>query len=801
MKKTLKRTSSILLAAVLLLTSLGLQTRQAAAESNTVYIHFHDHEPGEAEKDSILHTALVNRDDSYAPRPTDVAVSERSEDNIILVVTGWKDADGNVYDENNPVQTGEEDEIDLYPVMSKGAWLFFNAAGGVYVDPQFVPYGQPTQEVTTTRDGYTLDGWYDGDTEFVFGNTLNEVKTLTAKWTPKEVQYHVEVWQEAPTYSDDNYYLEDTVEKTANAGQTVTMDQLREIAAQYVTDHWNGLAFSLNEEKTQPYADKTVNGDGSTVLRIYMDRSRHTLVVKDIDGSEIKRIENIKYDVDDWTYAGFTFWQNEVWSNERVAEINAITDEETGKAKYYWNPSWWNGFFLDPNTYNMHFRKMYSGFPEEVSIQATERPLRYEYTIKNWFEYLDEETTPEGAERKEHTDANGVTKLYYLDTTYTVWLTVPENGNVQVGPDGFHLVRGEGNTVNDNGEIQRDNVENYKYSVFDMSPTVATNIFYARNIRTVRYIPGKGYADTVYDKQVPFNELISKYPPQGDLTIDTTTKTVENVTYIFRGWSQTENGDPMADADYKKMRVFPDKNYTFYGIWEPLEYTVKFDPAGGTLNGAASVTVQSGNSVDQPADPTNGQMQFVGWYTDDNEPYYFGTLLTEEVVAELGDGNKTITLHARYSDFPGNPVKYYLNGGSGTEPTRDEYFCTGGAFPVASDDGITPPANMEFAGWEAADGTVFQPDDPLIVSPEMVKDGEIPLKALWTPVETEATTEAETEATTEAETEATTEATTEHQTTPPTGDSSAVLLWTGLILLSFGGAVLLLGKKKADERA
>jgi Icc-related predicted phosphoesterase len=81
---------------------------QVAAETKSgdlVYIHFHDHEPGEGAIDSILHTVIVNRGETYGPRPTEVAVSERTEDNITLVVTGWKDAEGNVYSETSPVQT------------------------------------------------------------------------------------------------------------------------------------------------------------------------------------------------------------------------------------------------------------------------------------------------------------------------------------------------------------------------------------------------------------------------------------------------------------------------------------------------------------------------------------------------------------------------------------------------------------------------------------------------------------------------------------------------------------------------
>ncbi|MBO4537295.1 MAG: InlB B-repeat-containing protein [Erysipelotrichaceae bacterium] len=705
--------------------------------ADVIYVNYHDDEPAEGKTDSVLYTAVVVRGTSYSPRPSDTEVSERSEDNIALVVTGWKDSEGTVYSTDNPIKTDEEtaEVIDLYPVMSKGSWLFFDCAGGVYLDPQFVPYGQSTQEVTTTRDGYTLDGWYDGEAEFTFGNTLDGVKTLTAHWTANKVLYHIEVWQEAPTYADDSYYLEETIEMNDYAGTVITSEYLQELAADYVEDRWGHTVLVLNEELTAPYADIEVNGDGSTVTRIYMQRSRHTLIVYDIDGTEIKRVENVKYDVDDWTYAGFTFWDTEVWSDPRVQEINAILDEN-GFSKYYWNPDWWSGFWLDPNTYNMHFRKMRNnfGFPETVTIRATERTLKYPFVINNWFEYLDEETTPQGADRTEHTDSDGVTKTYYLDSTYTVWLPTNHDGQVDIGPDGFHLVRGKGNVVNGEGVVQRDTKQSNnesKYAIFDMSMETPSNVFFTRNIDEVRYIPGKNYADTVYS-EVPFNDLVSKYPPQNEgLVIGETIKTVENVTYRFMGWSQTENGEPIAEEEMAKMRVFPDKDYTFYGIWKAEEYSVKFDANGGTLNGEETVTVTSGNSVAQPADPQNGDMIFVGWFTADNSPYYFGTLLTKEVVEDLGDGENTVTLYARYSDFPGTPVKYDLNGGSGTEPKDDSLYCTGAAFPVAYDDEVTPPEGMEFIGWEAADGKLYQGDRVLLVSDKTIKDGVILLKARY----------------------------------------------------------------------
>ena len=185
MKTLGKRGMALLLSLILCMSMFSVETladseqgsgAEPAADSPSrlVYVHYHNDEPDEGSRDSVLYTALVDRGDSYAPRAGDAQVSERTtEDGIPLVVTGWKDKDGTEYDAENPIRTDDStpEIFDLYPVMSPGTWLFFDANGGVYVDPQFVPYGESTKEVTTTRDGYTFGGWYDGETRFEFGNT------------------------------------------------------------------------------------------------------------------------------------------------------------------------------------------------------------------------------------------------------------------------------------------------------------------------------------------------------------------------------------------------------------------------------------------------------------------------------------------------------------------------------------------------------------------------------------------------------------------------------------------------------
>ncbi|MBP5224025.1 MAG: hypothetical protein J6Z38_00360, partial [Lachnospiraceae bacterium] len=68
---------------------------------------------------------------------------------------------------------------------------------------------------------------------------------------------------------------------------------------------------------------------------------------------------------------------------------------------------------------------------------------------------------------------------------------------------------------------------------------------------------------------------------------------------------------------------------------------------------------------------------------------------------------------------------------------------------------------------ETADGTVYQPGDALIVNPEYVKDGEIPLTAIWEEV-------------------------------PPTGERTAAPFWTLLLFASIGG-LMFAGKRRCSS--
>lgn len=56
---------------------------------------------------------------------------------------------------------------------------------------------------------------------------------------------------------------------------------------------------------------------------------------------------------------------------------------------------------------------------------------------------------------------------------------------------------------------------------------------------------------------------------------------------------------------------------------EPTEYTVTFDPDGGTLAGETSIIVEEGNKITKPEDPTKDGCTFLGWSQTRNGMAYW----------------------------------------------------------------------------------------------------------------------------------------------------------------------------------
>lgn len=164
-------------------------------------------------------------------------------------VIGWTKDDEQV----GEVSYVEGGSIYLYPIIANGHWITFDSKGGSYVDPQFVT--DTTEEPTApTKSGYDFAGWYDGDTKFSFGGTLDSNKDLTAHWTAKNaVNYTVIHWLE--NADDTEYSYKESVQMSGAAGSQTT-----------------ATAKSYEGFTAQTITQETIAGDGSTIVNVYYKR-------------------------------------------------------------------------------------------------------------------------------------------------------------------------------------------------------------------------------------------------------------------------------------------------------------------------------------------------------------------------------------------------------------------------------------------------------------------------------------------------------------------------------------------------
>ena len=209
------------------------------------YVYFMD---GTGSDARIIATEMLTPEGSLSSEDFDRAallVPVGAEQAVI----GWTKDDEQV----GEVSYVEGGSIYLYPIIANGHWITFDSKGGSYVDPQFVT--DTTEKPTApTKSGYDFAGWYDGDTKFSFGGTLDSNKDLTAHWTAKNaVNYTVIHWLE--NADDTEYSYKESVQMSGAAGSQTT-----------------ATAKSYEGFTAQTITQETIAGDGSTIVNVYYKR-------------------------------------------------------------------------------------------------------------------------------------------------------------------------------------------------------------------------------------------------------------------------------------------------------------------------------------------------------------------------------------------------------------------------------------------------------------------------------------------------------------------------------------------------
>ena len=217
-----------------------------------------------AKFEDVRYVYFMNKDGSSvcytAEGEAETAVSssdlEAAENTVNLMldaeshVVGWS----TVPNGEATTVTFAKDEIVtmVYPVIESGFWVKFDTDGGSYVQSVFCEPGKTlTLSKVPARSGYTFDGWYIGEEKV---ESVSASATVTAHWTASNnTKYTVIHWQE--NADDDNYTLEESVRETGTTG-TETKAQAKK---------YEGFTVQTIEQKT-------IVGDGSTIVNVYYKR-------------------------------------------------------------------------------------------------------------------------------------------------------------------------------------------------------------------------------------------------------------------------------------------------------------------------------------------------------------------------------------------------------------------------------------------------------------------------------------------------------------------------------------------------
>lgn len=234
-------------------------------------------------------------------------------------VVGWSITPGSDTPETITFVAGDR---YVYPVVKNGFWVTFDTDGGDYVAPQFRMETLDLNTVTPTRSGYTFDGWYIGEEKV---ESVSASATVTAHWTASNnTKYTVIHWLEN---ADDNEYSSKDIEiKSGTTGAKTAAT-----AKSSKDEDYQGFT-------AQKIEQKTIAGDGSTIVNVYYKRNVYIVNFYDRKGKKEYTDLRIsaKYGANiskKWpTYNGSNTWY--VGKNSNTSQVN-IDTMPLGGAKFY----------------------------------------------------------------------------------------------------------------------------------------------------------------------------------------------------------------------------------------------------------------------------------------------------------------------------------------------------------------------------------------------------------------------------------------------------------------------------------
>lgn len=451
--------------------------------------------------------------------------------------------------------------------------LSLNLDGGFGVEPIYARYGAALEVGTPTKPGYTFSGWEPK----VPVTVPAENTTYKAKWTPGESGFTVVFWYE--NANDDGYSYAGSI-KPANVAPGT-----QKSSNDYQNENFTGrdaAHFTYNSAKAETV---TVKGDGSTVLNVYYTRNAYTLKFRELD-------------CDKWslhTHRDECYKVVKTITAKYQADIHGNFPIKDGDKTIWWKVP------QDTKTYGHWDNQPYLGSIDTMpgeNITFTKNDSESGAKIYYYVETLNGEagdtTYPEtGADAKNYKLYKTIDLEYSSDTN----LTYKEE---------FHPITGftQG--------------ESKPYLPKDGKVKMQQNnyLYYTRNSYKLEFFNHNGFVtdeeqNVQYEAPLKGKDFTPAYPAG-----------LEANAYEFAGWYTTEGCYDGSEVDWDTAKM-PAGVVVVYAKWAPKNHTVTTFLTKEKIEKGESLGayhVPHGTAVTSaPANPTNGNYTFVGWfYMDGN---------------------------------------------------------------------------------------------------------------------------------------------------------------------------------------
>ena len=625
--------------------------------------------------------------------------------------------------------------VNVYAIIKEGYWVSFNSDGGSIVDSQFVLHGDNLvldKSTTPTKPGYTFDGWYNGLTKVENGATVTSPMNLTAHWKATKVSYTVIHWWE--NADDDGYSFHESQELQGLTGETTAA-----VAKSYTTKGKNIHGESVTDKvfTASTISQKTIKGDGSTIVNVYYKRKTYTMHFKkekdsSTDLSTITKKWGQSISKDEWpTYKENGNWQIRAASYYGNSQYLAYTSTMPMKDSTLWSTSG---------------KKTYTAYYYVRNIEDTGYELHHKDVIKSSSDYL----------RIGNEDC-------YAISGFTFEYCNPDVGGSYYGAKFYYTRNSYNLKFINNGKQDKTVTKKYEQSISgeNYTPTRPSSLpeyyvfdgWYENELCegeaynfTGKKMPAQNV--TLYAKWTASDVKLTYNLNNPEGTVDKDTKKVEAGTiastvlpsiptineYSFAGWYYADgNGNITSEVFNTNNTITRDTSIVGKWLYKG-ELRVVYDP--GTETGATVPTddkVYAGGAkvtVASNATTTSGK-KFLGWQLNGNV-YKPGQSF--EVNKDIANKDNQIILTATWGDAEtATTLTYDPGNGIGTATTVN--VMNNEAVEIEAHDSLGFSAPVEegkeyyFAGWaDSSTGNATYADGQTI---NIDANGENVLYAVW----------------------------------------------------------------------